>query len=685
MTEASSWPPALIEDLRMGNVVPFVGAGLSAPSGLPTWGELLAAVVNTASDDYGLPQLRTLFESGRLSSIDAPELQRVLDGTSFFLSDYVISRFNRPAQPNNYHALLGQLRLDTIITTNYDKLIERFFESRSEAVHAIWMDSHVSQYNERNALQIVKMHGHVDDPQSIVLSSRDYASYVASRSLVYALVSVLFSTRTILFLGCSLSDPNVLTLLSDLRRRTGGFARSHYVLIHEPTPADVSNLRSLGLQVIECRGVTRGAAIGSWLEGLVARSHVVATSNSSKSRMINDAIKQSLLSSLPGAVIRMRAAMGIISNPRTIPPGRTVYGNAAQDALELEMGELARAFLTKDDRNKIRTIVHIDPRIQLAKGFSRAALQLRLEAMEGFLVEFGGQIELAQADVPVTTNQVIVGDQVSFLAFKNDGLAIGYKTTRGALNRWTIRSEIDVFDSDFLDVLSRNRAHASELGIDIEAPDWSTTYSKGLVAAALRTIEEKEFVLECGADGSVIQRVDRDVAHELGLRHCSVHLCLFATTGERREVLLQRRAAHMSLYPGMVSLAVTGHPQSPDMRREVLRECSEELGLWLDPSELTGWGTFQRKAGTDREVVALFHAEVAARADSVLKHVSDEIASLYWVELDRVIRQEPLSAVAFDRTASGWQRRNYVIPTSDMVPGTLEEIARASGVAGTTN
>jgi isopentenyldiphosphate isomerase len=676
-----SWPSALIEDLQTGNVVPFVGAGFSVPSGLPSWPNLLSVIVDKAAAG-GLPELRTLFDNGMITSLDAPELHQILYGSRFLLMDYVLSRFSQPAQPNSYHLLLEQLHVDTIITTNYDKLIERHFESRGDAVHPIWKESHITQYNERSALQVVKLHGHVDDPESIVLSRSDYDRYIETHRLLYSLVSVLFSTRTILFLGCSLTDPNVRALLEDLRRRTGSFTRSPYVLIFEPTAEDTTALRSLGLQVVACHGANREVALESWLDGLVTRSQVVATSNSAKSQMINDGIRSELPVCLPGAIIRMRAAMGIISNPRTIPAGLNVYGDEGQDALEVEMGDLARQFLRKHDRNRIRTIVHIDPLIQLRK-FPRAALRLRLNAMAEFLAEFGRQIEIAQSDVPVSMNHVIIGDRTSFLAFKNTDSDIGYKTTRVTRNRWTIRSEIDAFDSDFREVVSRNRARAAELGIDVSLPDWSTMFARALIVMALDTLEQKGSVLECDDEGTVLRRINRTYAHEVGIRHCSVHLCLFATQDGRRQVLLQRRARHQHYYPGMVSVAVTGHPELPDALREVLRECSEELGLWLDPLDVTICGTFPRQAGTDVEVVTLFRADVTERAPSISWNVSEDVDSLYWVDIDDLCGDRPIAAVAFDRVGSQWKSHKSMLSLADIIPGTLDEIALAAVIPET--
>ena len=60
------YPRELIADLKDGVVVPFVGAGLSAPSGLPTWGQLIEQLFDELQSEAEVTKLRERYRSGAL-------------------------------------------------------------------------------------------------------------------------------------------------------------------------------------------------------------------------------------------------------------------------------------------------------------------------------------------------------------------------------------------------------------------------------------------------------------------------------------------------------------------------------------------------------------------------------------------------------------------------------------------
>src|SRR4030095_2048802 len=120
-----SAPP--LEDWRSkGRLVPFVGAGLSRPLGLPSW-ELL---VDNIAVQLGYD----------------PEIYR-LNGSKLQLAEYFVAekgsigplrsemdRLFNPTDEANLastpHRLLVELTFPLIYTTNYDRIIERAFDLR---------------------------------------------------------------------------------------------------------------------------------------------------------------------------------------------------------------------------------------------------------------------------------------------------------------------------------------------------------------------------------------------------------------------------------------------------------------------------------------------------------------------------------------------------------------------------
>lgn len=127
----------------------------------------------------------------------------------------------------------------------------------------------------------------------------------------------------------------------------------------------------------------------------------------------------------------------------------------------------------------------------------------------------------------------------------------------------------------------------------------------------------------------------RSEVHRLGLWHRSSHLWL--TDSGQRRVLLQQRHPGKLTDPGRWDIAVAGHLSAGQTPLEALvREAQEELGLHLDPSQLTFLVAQPKEyvevEFADREWQHLF----AGRWDgdpSTLVLQADEVVAVRWMDL----------------------------------------------------
>ena len=82
---------------------------------------------------------------------------------------------------------------------------------------------------------ILHLHGHWDEPGSVIFSARDYERVKGAESTQF-LQQLATHTRTLVFVGCSasgLGDENVGSLLKWFGTRWAGRGKKHYVLVHE--------------------------------------------------------------------------------------------------------------------------------------------------------------------------------------------------------------------------------------------------------------------------------------------------------------------------------------------------------------------------------------------------------------------------------------------------------------------
>lgn len=102
-----------------------------------------------------------------------------------------------------------------IVTTNYDTFIED--QLRLEIGHKPTV--HVGEkgfFNDTDGTaEVFKIHGSVTVPNSIIITGNDYKQYDKTKLLISAKLLVGLLHSPILFLGYSLTDRNVISLLSD--------------------------------------------------------------------------------------------------------------------------------------------------------------------------------------------------------------------------------------------------------------------------------------------------------------------------------------------------------------------------------------------------------------------------------------------------------------------------------------
>jgi len=193
-----------------GRLALFVGAGVSLGAGLPPWGELLEQLATRAGivgeELQRLLQLPLLDQAALIEQRvgDTEQLKRLV--ASAMTSDRV----------SLMHVLLADLPVREIVTTNYDDLFE-------QASRDLCQVSCLPHLPRREAPRwILKLHGCVSTPESIVLTREDYLRYEHNRGALAGIVQALLITRRLLFVGFGLRDDNFHRIADEVRRAYPG-------------------------------------------------------------------------------------------------------------------------------------------------------------------------------------------------------------------------------------------------------------------------------------------------------------------------------------------------------------------------------------------------------------------------------------------------------------------------------
>ncbi|MCH5143396.1 MAG: SIR2 family protein [Clostridiales bacterium] len=214
--------------LKKGCASVFLGSGLSRKSGYTGWADLLKKYAR----DIGLDIKK---EQADLISLAQYYVNSKQD--SIELKKYICKVFAKSddKKANINHLLLSSFPLQSYWTTNYDTLIEQALDYRDLRYNKIIVDKDLRKNENSHPIWLYKMHGDVDNYNSIIITKQDYENYYDKYEMVLAKFKSEICTKTFLFLGYSISDPNVMHILARARKvfdKNSG--RTHYAVMEKP-------------------------------------------------------------------------------------------------------------------------------------------------------------------------------------------------------------------------------------------------------------------------------------------------------------------------------------------------------------------------------------------------------------------------------------------------------------------
>jgi len=240
------WPVALIAELAARRCIIFLGAGASVSCVSadkarrpPLWKEFLSklqAAIPSATEHATIEDLvrkeRFLDAAevilGKVPTADFARIVREL---------FVVPKFSQSA----IHEAVLDIDPKIAVTTNYDDIYDGY--CRSGLAHDGY---NVCKYYEQHLVNdlrspvrlVIKAHGCVSDPARIVLTRSQYFRERQKHSSFYAVLDALFLTHTILFIGYSLSDPDIQLVLEN-SNIAAQCDHKHYALISDELHPDI--------------------------------------------------------------------------------------------------------------------------------------------------------------------------------------------------------------------------------------------------------------------------------------------------------------------------------------------------------------------------------------------------------------------------------------------------------------
>lgn len=266
----------LASKLAKRQVILFVGAGVSASLGLPSYAELIRQLGEELDFDgqifEGLGDYLTLAEYYHLEKNGLQALQRHLQKKW--------KKTRQEVAQAAVHRAIVELGCDLIYTTNFDGFLEQAHRGMNKRYRAIRSAKSMVDLDE-DAVHIVKLHGDLSSPKTMVFTETSYFERLSFESPLDLKLRADALGKSLLFIGYSLSDINIRYLLFRLQRvwereEKAELRPKSYLFMTRPNPVQERVLKERHVIPIVAENTDPAASLAAFLKALRVRANQLA-------------------------------------------------------------------------------------------------------------------------------------------------------------------------------------------------------------------------------------------------------------------------------------------------------------------------------------------------------------------------------------------------------------------------
>ncbi|NVN77400.1 hypothetical protein GM526_10065 [Enterococcus avium] len=219
---------------NFSNVIPFLGAGISIPAGLPSWPQIIK---DMSEGNSRIGRINDHLEQGEYLEC-FPILYK--SSAIFKNKSEVKKYFSEVFWKETYdfgdsnHLDFLSIKAPLIVTTNYDHILEQVAERDYQSYIFLELDD-MTSLNKHKA--ILHLHGSsvAGKKGTMIIDKEDYEKIYEKEKEQRKLQS-MFGAKTILFFGYSLDDYYVINEFTKIAEANNNYVEYYALMINQDIP-----------------------------------------------------------------------------------------------------------------------------------------------------------------------------------------------------------------------------------------------------------------------------------------------------------------------------------------------------------------------------------------------------------------------------------------------------------------
>ena len=353
----------LHDDVTQESVVVFLGAG-STTERSPHEPGFYNLIKQKASFPESLPspsfpKLMEFF----CNELDGGHHNRLIREAIAYLEHFFL-----PGERRNVATmttdLLGEIPyLTRFVTTNWDPFIERSLDVLVPVIE----DRDLAFWDDKKR-QVLKIHGCVTRPYSIVATEADYRNCIAQNPLIFNKLRDLMATKPFLFMGYSMRDQDFQEVWSSITKALGKFAKLAYAIDPHATEENVQFWKEQGIQLFKTHDIAFLRCLREKLEeeDLLPSRAFLDFLHSQRRRILSAHLK--LRQNSDGAMASSMYQDGLLHALDDILSS-TVLGTKQKTDIELELASASKAVRANVDSKDPVEIAYWSGRQEVLRRF----------------------------------------------------------------------------------------------------------------------------------------------------------------------------------------------------------------------------------------------------------------------------------------------------------------------------